>query len=201
MNELTEIDIVAITVVLIVFILSIKTHDDDNIAGIKIIYISMDKKSLQIGNIVNVPNWYRDGQDAYFRITSLSEEGNMIGVANGRILTSVSIDDIQPVELTIELMEKIGLERLKSNDFKIIDNVEIWFVSDGAHIAISGISVMRNPIRYLHELQNLHRLLCGVDLDFDLPIRLDGIRLKQIEELKKLRQWKRKNAHVRYSGR
>lgn len=88
MNELTEIDIVAITVavavaitVLIVFILSIKTHDDDNIAGIKIIYISMDKKSLQIGNIVNVPNWYRDGQDAYFRITSLSEEGNMIGVA------------------------------------------------------------------------------------------------------------------------
>lgn len=187
MNELTEIDIVAITVaitvVLIVFILSIKTHDDDNIAGIKIIYISMDKKSLQIGNIVNVPNWYRDGQDAYFRITSLSEEGNMIGVANGRILTSVSIDDIQPVELTIELMEKIGLERLKSNDFKIIDNVEIWFVSDGAHIAISGISVMRNPIRYLHELQNLHRLLCGVDLDFDLPIRLDGIRLKQIEEL------------------
>lgn len=43
MNELTEIDIVAITVaitvVLIVFILSIKTHDDDNIAGIKIIYI------------------------------------------------------------------------------------------------------------------------------------------------------------------
>ncbi len=190
MNELTEIDIVAITVaiavaitVLIVFILSIKTHDDDNIAGIKIIYISMDKKSLQIGNIVNVPNWYRDGQDAYFRITSLSEEGNMIGVANGRILTSVSIDDIQPVELTIELMEKIGLERLKGNDFKIIDNVEIWFVSDGAHIAISGISVMRNPIRYLHELQNLHRLLCGVDLDFDLPIRLDGIRLKQIEEL------------------
>lgn len=136
----------------------------------------MDKKRLQLGNIVNVPNWYRDRQDAYFRITSLSEEGNIIEVANGRILTSVSIEDIQPVELTIELMDKIGLERLKGNDFKIIDNVEIWFVSDGAHIAISGISVMRNPIRYLHELQNIHRLLCGTDLDLDLPTRFDGIQ-------------------------
>lgn len=158
------------------------THDD-GIAAIKIIYIPMDKKSLQIGNIVNVPNWYRDGQDAYFRVTSLSEEGNMVGVANGKILTSVSIDDIQPVELTIELMEKIGFEHLKGNDFKISDKAVVWFVSDGVHISISENSVMRNPIRYLHELQNLHRLLCGVDLDFDLPIRLDGIRLKQIEEL------------------
>lgn len=186
MDELIAIAIVAIVVAVIGGLIGSLWHDmthDDDIAAIKIIYIPMDKKSLQIGNIVNVPNWYRDGQDAYFRVTSLSEEGSMVGVANGKILTSVSIDDIQPVELTIELMEKIGFEHLKGNDFKISDKAVVWFVSDGVHISISENSVMRNPIRYLHELQNLHRLLCGVDLDFDLPIRLDGIRLKQIEEL------------------
>lgn len=150
MDELIAIAIVAIVVAVIGGLIGSLWHDmthDDDIAAIKIINIPMDKKSLQIGNIVNVPNWYRDGQDAYFRVTSLSEENNMIVVSNGKILTSVSIDDIQPVELTIELMEKIGFEHLKGNDFKISDKVVVWFVSDGVHIAISENSVMRNPIK------------------------------------------------------
>lgn len=138
----------------------------------------MDKKSLQLGNIVNVPNWYRDGQDAYFRITSLSEEDNMIGVANGKILTSVSIDDIRPIELTVELMEKIGFDRLEAGVFKISDDADIRFVSDGPHIVISDYLATSKPIRYLHEFQNLHYLLCGTDLNLDLFNRLDGIRLK-----------------------
>jgi hypothetical protein len=93
----------------------------------------------------------------------------------------LEIEDIEPIPLTREILEKARFEKNRDNDFIIsmaLDfHLSISFYPDGAFPILIKDSEMYNgeaqmvPLNrldYLHQLQNLYFALTGEELTLDL---------------------------------
>lgn len=140
----------------------------------------MKTNELRIGNYVkfydpiNGTNIYRVYYIAdYGNISSVSLEGK------GQ-LVSCTVKDIEPIELTEEVLLKIGFE--KKNDCYILSNECIFFIyykdSFKQELLASAkrkgkyyynTNELKNyDIKYLHQLQNAYYLLTNEELEVEL---------------------------------
>lgn len=134
----------------------------------------IDIKDLQIGNKVLYQNKVVEIETIHIRGT--------VGILNGSkdFIVSVSCKDIVPIEVTEELLLKLGFEKkyetiCRSFDYCMCSNdcyLEIhttsnsidrdWFchIDNISHYTIGGFD-----FQYLHELQNGIRLITKGDLE------------------------------------
>src|SRR5690606_11922520 len=115
---------------------------------------------LMLGNFVDTP-------DGTVKITAIryekvavirkTEKGNFA-------VYSESLDDIQPIPLTEEILLKCGFERSEYNDYRHPILIGTLTIYEGvAELHISDLySVWVNN---LHQLQNLYFDLCGEELE------------------------------------
>lgn len=78
----------------------------------------------------------------------------------------VSIDDVKPIELTEEILLKFGFEIDCDEVYK--DNVCLEYFNDGLFYSdFSSYRISKEPILYLHQLQNLFFVLSGKELEIN----------------------------------
>lgn len=128
---------------------------------------------LSVGDYVRVKmcKWDYDDPDT-LDAKVLSIEGDSVGVGydNGGIVMSAFVDDLQPIPITAEVLEKNGWKKSE------IDKTMILEICKGQNIGISNTvyghnfiavycalgqcyEVSNMPIRYVHELQHCLRIL------------------------------------------
>lgn len=131
----------------------------------------IDIQDLSIGDYVRVKmcKWDYDDPDT-LDAKVLSIEGNSVGVGYDEcgIVMSAFVDDLQPIPITAEVLEKNGFEQ-NSNclDYRfIIDNI-YCSISKGIKCWYVNIYDISNPphtpifkahIIHIHELQRVLRL-------------------------------------------
>lgn len=110
----------------------------------------IDIRDLSIGDYVRVKmcKWDYDDPDT-LDAKVLSIEGNSVGVGydNSGIIMSAFVEDLQPIPITAEVLERNGLHEA---EFGLV----IKFKSNGL-CASAGASI---EIQYIHELQHILRL-------------------------------------------
>lgn len=139
----------------------------------------MKAKELMIGDWVKViePDRYAGAQGTILSLTS--QEGgyyeiNISDVNYGYLTTDVFNEDIEPIPITKEILEKNGFEKdarnesyYKWNWYILQDNVsydmETWIV----RLFKASDLTFCHPIGYVHELQHALRL-CEIDKEIVL---------------------------------
>lgn len=131
----------------------------------------IDIRDLSIGDYVRVKmcKWDYDDPDT-LDAKVLSIEGNSVGVGydNSGIVMSAFVDDLQPIPITAEVLEKNGLEQ-NSNclDYRfIIDNIycsiskgiKCWYVNIYDISNSPHTPIFKAHIIHIHELQHALRL-------------------------------------------
>lgn len=117
---------------------------------------------LRIGNWVEwvFPN--RNNQPNKFQFCEIeSIRTSLVGVLG----SAYGYDQIQPIPLTPEILEKCGFE------FDTITFSKSYLLlaegDNGFDVWVGGLSKVKlNPINYLHQLQNLYFALTGEELTF-----------------------------------
>lgn len=122
---------------------------------------------LRIGNSVVYKNYYRDGTDKIWSIRGLSIE-NSISLTNGRIQMTTSLDNIYPIILSEEILFKFGFKWNDSaqcyQDNSMMELVKEEGIYPDYFLWHNNGMVGRNPMHYLHQLQNLYFALTGKEL-------------------------------------
>jgi hypothetical protein len=134
----------------------------------------INAKELRIGN------WVKDA-DGDFKVLGIEHDANKywIGINKG---TSVNAVAIEPIELTEDVLIKIGLKKIENPDklFDIYEYDEYFFCWDGNEIHAVGVETYNGDIvpdglinfawhiKYLHQLQNLFFALTGEELNIEL---------------------------------
>jgi hypothetical protein len=137
----------------------------------------MNARELRIGCYVNLFG-EKDGKRAYYpaKTTSIHSEGvgveiickNMRNTDNGRVYdiklsAAPSLDKIEPIPLTEELLLKCGFEkRVWGNVTYYNPNLDL-----DRDFRVRGID-WNVQIKYLHQLQNLFFALTGEELEVKL---------------------------------
>ena len=117
----------------------------------------MKSNELRVGNWVNY--W---GDNIKFDEIDLSD------------LFNPSIDiyetDLEPIELTEEILLKCGFEKREDGDYNLFkySEVDIVICSDFSSWKCDGINFSVNYIKYLHQLQNLYFALTNKELEINL---------------------------------
>lgn len=100
-------------------------------------------------------------------------DGTVVLVSLNTGLTSidgdqVSINEISPIELTTEILEKLGFQKISTNKY-VSGKVTIAVFAEEFFITIKSENarVMMITIKYIHELQHVLRL-CGIEKEFEL---------------------------------
>lgn len=141
----------------------------------------IDIKDLQIGNKVLY-------QNKVVEIETIHITGT-IGIFNGNkdFIVSVSCNDIEPIEVTVELLSKAGFKPLKYNgrhcdtyvlEYNIVINDCFISIDTNSNSAdrdyfcqidnLSHSTIGGFDFQYLHELQNGIRLITKGDLEVTL---------------------------------
>jgi hypothetical protein len=103
----------------------------------------IDIRDLSIGDWVRVRMCKLDYDDPdTLDAKVLSIEGNSVGVGydNSGIVMSAFVDDLQPMPITVEILEKNGWKLSKSNWFEFEDGeweINIWIGKYKCNIEIS----------------------------------------------------------------
>lgn len=126
-----------------------------------------------------VGDWVRNDLGETQRVVELRKEGAMLSYND-----IYQYDDIQPIPLTLEILEKNGFEKLDFSHFQIGDRRLVldadgrwdgplswhWVVTEMDTNA-KGQPVVLDyyvaTINYVHELQHA-LILCGIDKDIEL---------------------------------
>lgn len=145
-------------------------------------------------NELRVGNWVR-----YSNISALKAQGytKIEGILPNDVVYyhdpseeegaywQISINDLQPIPLTPEILEKAGFEAREMNNgaFKEYDlsctppgykneyRLRYWDMNGRRKIEfapVMGGNVHAFPCEYLHQLQNLYYAITGVELDVGL---------------------------------
>ena len=125
----------------------------------------MKSIELRIGNLINYPNWNKDGTAALFRIRDIYTDNDKIGLTNGVIqLPSTKLDYINPIPLTEEWLLKFGFHY--TNDEWIVlfwvNGRVIFTIEYTGKIFIEEKT--RVHLKYVHQLQNLYFALTEDEL-------------------------------------
>ena len=137
----------------------------------------MKIEDLMIGDWVCLADGNLPLEERYFKIEYLSTSAGVswvnqgtnapIGLGDGESLIPVFTDEISPIPITPEILEKNGFEGIKEGRFPSLRNYynDIIFQLEG--IKEEGnckiLYIFKNiPILYVHELQHALKL-CGID--------------------------------------
>lgn len=137
----------------------------------------MEINELKIGNYVKFYDPI-NGINIY-KVYDIYDSGSVSLNDKGR-LASCTVKDIEPIELTEEVLVKIGFK--KKNDCYVLQNEYIFFVyykdSFKQELLASAkrkgkyyynTNELKNyDIKYLHELQNAYYCLTGEELEVEL---------------------------------
>lgn len=136
----------------------------------------MKANELRIGNYVNI-------EGDVVKVKEIYEKS--IHYANGEYESYATEDFIQPIELTEEVLLKIGFEDRKGyfNYSKVFgdennycDSIYIYYCAPLKHFKFTHDKVKEMDlqtmdlynIQYLHQLQNSYFLLTGQELEIEL---------------------------------
>lgn len=97
-------------------------------------------------------------------ITSLDALGGLVGIANEHLIELVSESEIQPITLTVEILEKNGFGYMQPSRLAYIpdDGGCVKYDKITHYIYVSGDGTVQKNIGYVHELQHALRL-CGLN--------------------------------------
>ena len=130
----------------------------------------MDAKELRIGNWVfcdEINNFYPGG---FIQVEEILSDG--IERSHGG-LTVYELDQIHPIPLTPEILEKAGFtfydnpNKTPSRIYKIGSDFRICKCYNQDHFTLWDYPYGKS-IRYLHQLQNLYFALTGEELNIEL---------------------------------
>ena len=139
----------------------------------------MKAKELMIGDWVKViePDRYAGAQGTILSLTS--QEGgyyeiNISDVNYGYLTTDIFNEDIEPIPITKEILEKNGFEKdarnesyYKWNWYILQDNVSYDMETGIVRLFKVSDLTFCHPIGYVHELQHALRL-CEIDKEIVL---------------------------------
>ena len=147
----------------------------------------MKVQELRVGNIVKIDDEYLGPIEG--KVTSVNERGVVelllsISKGNGRYFVCGS-DDIFPIPITEELLEKIGFKKKRDGYLHYSDhNDEFSIKFDLGYAFIEYANLCFNPedvtetnygsslefpnTLHLHTLQNIWHLLIGKELEIEL---------------------------------
>lgn len=129
----------------------------------------MEANELRIGNWILAKGWDEDFG------------GNIVGDSEGDEYTKVDSNVIkyidegntmthyEPVPLSPEILEACGFIKHQFITGYEIDSMYgiLCFIDGGWQIYDNDDGYVNNPIKYLHQLQNLYFALCGEELKID----------------------------------
>ena len=103
-------------------------------------------------------------------VYSLNKESLRIKFDNIADVHSFNIIDVNPVELSVEIIEKLPLKinwieksyRGKYAEFTIYNLLTLYYFTDNNTIEFHGVS---KKLNYVHELQNLYYAIFGADFN------------------------------------
>lgn len=117
---------------------------------------------LRVGSVVTHPLF---GTPAAVR--AIAFNGLYIGTEDGLLL---HIDDFKPVVITDEILEKLHFVKMTSEapgigeyDWWETDDLSLTHIHEGLY-GVDGLSGIK-PMKYVHELQNVHFVITGNELD------------------------------------
>lgn len=141
----------------------------------------MKPQELRIGNIVKIDDEYLGPIEG--KVTSLKESGEAelllsVSKGNGRCFVCGS-DDIFPIPITEELLEKCGFERNNDMSPDILDlgkgrlvymfkNTYGWILQYVRYGVGYDETVSKNIVMFVHQLQNAYYLVTGKELEIKL---------------------------------
>ena len=98
------------------------------------------------------------------RIASFDNE---IGV---RLVFSHKVDEIEPITITEEILEKCGFENTHDNEFyaTVNNSIEVFIYKDNDSSFRIGKNDADIEIKYIHQLQNSYFILTGEQLTIKL---------------------------------
>lgn len=121
----------------------------------------MKKEELRIGNLVEYPNWNKDGSVKYFHIRDVYTDDNKIGLTDGMFqVPSSKLKYIKPIHLTEEWLVKLGFVKDKLDNTYYKGDFEIYLPKYFKWKE----SIFRN-VKTVHQLQNLYFALTGEELE------------------------------------
>jgi hypothetical protein len=125
----------------------------------------MKANELRIGNYVNI-------EGDVVKVKEIYEKG--IHYTYGEYESYATEDFIQPIELTEELLVKLGFEGemyeicLHTDDFNIAVNLIEIRVDIAYYGNCEAELCIKYNVKYLHELQNLCYCITGQELNIEL---------------------------------
>lgn len=138
----------------------------------------MNARELMIGDWVRI----KDLKDPYKRLSSIDEYRGKVDFWDGEELIVTSIDNVSPIPLTGEILEKNGFKIRRRYIWERRDNYCCVKVHIAPKMEIEGEIFDEPPIllqvdtaiislniiiEYVHELQNALRL-CGVEKEITI---------------------------------
>jgi len=121
----------------------------------------MIAKELRIGNLVHVP-----ATNQNVPVTGISE---YVGVVVNNALNWIGFDDIEPITLTEEWLERFGFEgKFDNKEYGISFGRMDFFVTKSMHVRVrydEGRSLIPLDCKHVHSLQNLYFALTGEELE------------------------------------
>lgn len=125
----------------------------------------MNARELMTGDWVRI----KDLKDPIKRLVCVDEYLGKVDFLDGEELIVTSIDNVLPIPLTKEILEKNGFEQDKNdknyykwNWYVMVDNVSYDTETGQLRIFKCSHLTYWHPIGYVHELQNALRL-CEID--------------------------------------
>ena len=140
----------------------------------------MKTQELKIGNIVKIDDEYLGPIEG--KVTLLKESGEvelllLVSKGNGRYLVCGQ-DDIFPIPITEELLEKCGFERNeyvpyildldKGRRVYMFKNTYGWILQYVRYGVGYDETVSKNIVMFVHQLQNAYYLVTGKELEIKI---------------------------------
>ena len=120
----------------------------------------MEANELRLGNYIQLP----DG--VIVKVTSVEKDRVHFSI-NGCYFFRM-ISDIEPIELTEEILLKCGFKKYDNGNC-MLDDFRLYFDSERKEYAILWFDSLRyTTIKTLHHLQNIYYDLTGEELEINL---------------------------------
>ena len=128
----------------------------------------MNCKDLTIGDFVKHDGTIKIVDAVYLYSVSVHDPSEEWSISEAK---TYSIDDIEPIKLTEEILVKNGYKSAQGVDFYWIDEKKHCSIKnyDGKRLFCykQGINDVWLVVKYVHELQHLLRL-CGIEKEIEL---------------------------------
>ena len=113
---------------------------------------------LRIGNYVSC-------QDKIFSIATIEGVPRLRPLPGGIVLNP-TFDEIEPIPLTSEILDKLGFNDKTGLSDMHLSPIHLMLEEKGYFMRLFNSYVNKNPIKYLHQLQNLYFAIAGKEIFF-----------------------------------